>query len=147
MLVNFKISYKPAIFNTPEQYISPRSSNVTNKVCSNSTCTGLAVTEGDCHRLPTAATWVQPQVRSCDIYGGQSDTGTGFHRVPRLPSPILIPPTVPRSLTIPLSTRRLWIPEEVGCRLQEGVPPYNSGTEQEKRLQENLDRRKLGVPE
>jgi hypothetical protein len=39
--------------------------------------------------------------------------------------------------------RRLWIPEEVGCRLQEGVPSCSSDTTQEKRLQENSDAGKL----
>jgi hypothetical protein len=35
--------------------------------------------------------------------------------------------------------RNLWIPEEVDCRLQEGIPSHNSGTTQEKRLQERTD--------
>jgi hypothetical protein len=39
--------------------------------------------------------------------------------------------------------RRLWIPEEVGCRLQEGVPSYSSSTAQEKYFQKNSDRIKL----
>jgi hypothetical protein len=38
----------------------------------------------------------------------------------------------------------LWIPEEVGCRLQEGVPQSKSGTAQEERLQENSDLRNWG---
>jgi hypothetical protein len=48
-------------------------------------------------RLPTAAVWVQTQVRSCGICGGQSVTGTDFLRVLRFPLPVLIPPTAPHS--------------------------------------------------
>jgi hypothetical protein len=33
-------------------------------------------------------------------------------------------------------TQRLWIPEEVGCRLQEGVPPCKSGMAQEEHRHE-----------
>jgi hypothetical protein len=41
--------------------------------------------------------------------------------------------------------RKLWIPEEVDCRLQVGVPSCSSGTAQEKYeyLQENSDPWKL----
>jgi hypothetical protein len=39
--------------------------------------------------------------------------------------------------------RELWVPEEVGCRLQEGVPPCKSGMVQEERLQEDSDPDKL----
>jgi hypothetical protein len=39
--------------------------------------------------------------------------------------------------------RRLWILEEAGFHLQEGVPPCSSGMVQRKRLQENLDPGKL----
>jgi hypothetical protein len=38
--------------------------------------------------------------------------------------------------------RRLWIPEEVGCCLQKGVPLCSSGTVQEKPLQGNCGPRK-----
>jgi hypothetical protein len=41
----------------------------------------------------------------------------------------------------------LWTPEEAGCRLLEGIPPYNSGMAQEERLQEILDPRKLWTAE
>jgi hypothetical protein len=41
-------------------------------------------------RLPTAAAWVQAQVRSCGICGGQSGIGAGFLRVRRFTLPILI---------------------------------------------------------
>jgi ribosomal protein S14 len=41
-------------------------------------------------RLPTAAAKVLPQVRSCEICGGQNGTGTGFLRVLRFPLPNLI---------------------------------------------------------
>jgi hypothetical protein len=37
----------------------------------------------------------------------------------------------------------LWIPEEVGYRLQEDVPSYGSGTAQGKRFHENPDPGKL----
>jgi hypothetical protein len=43
--------------------------------------------------------------------------------------------------------RRLWILEEVGCRLQEDVPSCSSGTAQEKHLQENSDSGKLRIQE
>jgi hypothetical protein len=43
--------------------------------------------------------------------------------------------------------RRLWNPEDVGCRLQKGVPSCRSGTAQEKRLQENSDPGKLWTAE
>jgi hypothetical protein len=48
-------------------------------------------------RLPTAATRVRAQVRSCRICGEQSGTRAGFLRVLRFPQPILIPPTAPHS--------------------------------------------------
>jgi hypothetical protein len=35
--------------------------------------------------------------------------------------------------------RNLWIPEEVVCRLQEGIPSRNSGTTQERCLQERTN--------
>jgi hypothetical protein len=41
----------------------------------------------------------------------------------------------------------LWIPEDVGCCLQEGVLPCSSGMAQGKRLQENLDTGKLWTVE
>jgi hypothetical protein len=50
-----------------------------------------------------ATTWaarIRSHVRSCEIYGGHSGTGTGFLRVHRFPLPILIPPTAPCSLII-----------------------------------------------
>jgi hypothetical protein len=43
--------------------------------------------------------------------------------------------------------RRLWIPEEVGCGLQEGVPSCSSSTAQEKRFQENSGPGKLWTAE
>jgi hypothetical protein len=46
-------------------------------------------------RLPTAATRVRAQVRSCGICSGLSGTGAGFIRVLRFLLPILIPPTAP----------------------------------------------------
>jgi hypothetical protein len=48
-------------------------------------------------RLPTTAAQVRAQVRSCEICGGQNDTGVGFLRVLRFPLPIFIPPTAPHS--------------------------------------------------
>jgi hypothetical protein len=43
--------------------------------------------------------------------------------------------------------RRLWILEEAGCCLQEGVPLCSSGTVQEKHLQDNSDPGKLWTAE
>jgi hypothetical protein len=43
--------------------------------------------------------------------------------------------------------RRLWIPEEDGCPLQEDVPSCSSHMAQEKRLQENFDPGKLWTTE
>jgi hypothetical protein len=51
-------------------------------------------------RLPTAASQVRAQVRSCGICGEQSGTGEGFLPVLRFPLPILIPPTDPHSSSI-----------------------------------------------
>jgi hypothetical protein len=63
--------------------------------------------------LPTSAARVRAQVKSCGICGGQSEAGTGFLRVLRIPLPILIPPTAPYSSSIiwgwytrPISGRR-----------------------------------------
>jgi hypothetical protein len=47
--------------------------------------------------LPTAAAGVRPQVISCGICGGQSNTGACFLRVLRFPLSILILPTAPHS--------------------------------------------------
>jgi hypothetical protein len=49
---------------------------------------------------PTMAAWVQSQVRSCRICGGQSGIGAGFLWVLWFLLPILIPPTAPHSLII-----------------------------------------------
>jgi hypothetical protein len=40
-----------------------------------------------------------------------------------------------------------WIQEEVGCPLQEGYPPCNSGMAQKKRPEKNCDPRKLWTAE
>lgn len=100
MLVNFKINYKPAIL-IPENRLSALDLHTLQRKYA-----GIApvrVFEGDSHRLPTAAAWVQPLVRPCVICGGQSDNGTGLHRVHRFPSQILIPSTVSLSLILPSS--------------------------------------------
>jgi hypothetical protein len=54
---------------------------------------GRAIAHAISRRLPTAAAWVRPQVRSCGIRGGRSGIGAGFLRVLRFPLPVLIPPT------------------------------------------------------
>jgi hypothetical protein len=42
--------------------------------------------------------------------------------------------------------RRLWIPEEVGCHLQEGVPPCSRGMAEENPFQEYSNPWKLWIP-
>jgi hypothetical protein len=42
---------------------------------------------------------------------------------------------------------RLWIPDAVGFRLQEGVPPCNSGMAQKDHLQEIFNPNKLSTME
>jgi hypothetical protein len=42
-------------------------------------------------------------------------------------------------------SRRLWIPEEVGCRLQEGVLPSWSGVAQENHRQERSEQEPRGT--
>jgi hypothetical protein len=60
---------------------------------------GRAIAQAVSRRLPTAAARVRCQVTSCRICGGQSVTGADFLPVLRFTLPILIPPTVPRSLS------------------------------------------------
>jgi hypothetical protein len=55
--------------------------------------TRLSVAQAGSSRLPSAAAWVQSQIRSCGNYGGKSGTGVGFLRVLRFPLPLLIPLT------------------------------------------------------
>jgi hypothetical protein len=40
-----------------------------------------------------------------------------------------------------------WVPKKFGCRLQEGVPPCNSGMAQEEHFKEILDAGKLWTGE
>jgi hypothetical protein len=54
---------------------------------------GRTIAQAVSCRLPTAATRVLSQVRSCRICGGQSNIGTGFGLKLLFPLPILIPPT------------------------------------------------------
>jgi hypothetical protein len=77
-------------------------------------------------RLPTAATRVRAQVRSCGICGGQSCTGAGFLRVLRVPLPILIPPIAPQS---PLSIIWGWYNKPVVAAVPSGLSltPLSSG--------------------
>jgi hypothetical protein len=58
---------------------------------------GLAITQAVRRRLPTAATRVRAQVRSCGICGGPSGSGAGYLRVLRSPLLILIPSIAPQS--------------------------------------------------
>jgi hypothetical protein len=48
-------------------------------------------------RFPTSAAQVRVQVRSCGIFGGESDTWAGFLRVLLFPMSILMPPTATHS--------------------------------------------------
>jgi hypothetical protein len=65
---------------------------------------GRTIAQAVSRRLPTAASRVRSQVRSCGNCGEQSGTGAGFLRVLRFPLPILILLTAPCSLIILSST-------------------------------------------
>jgi hypothetical protein len=76
-------------------------------------CCGRAIGQAVNRPLPTAATQVRTQVRSCGICDGQSGAGASFLQVLRFPLPILIPPTAPHLSSIirgwynrPVSGRR-----------------------------------------
>jgi hypothetical protein len=58
---------------------------------------GRAIAQAVNRRLPNAEARVRDQVKSCEICGGQSDTGAGSLRMLRFPLPVLIPPTAPLS--------------------------------------------------
>jgi hypothetical protein len=60
---------------------------------------GRAIAQAFNRRLPNAAVRVPAQVRSCWVCAGQTGTGAGFLRVPRVSLPVLIPPTAPQSLS------------------------------------------------
>jgi hypothetical protein len=47
------------------------------------------------HQLPTAVSQVHSHVRSCKIFGGQSDIELGFFQALWFPLPILIPTNAP----------------------------------------------------
>jgi hypothetical protein len=113
---------------------------------------GHAVAQAVSRLLPTAATSVRAQVRSCGICGRQSSTGAGFLRVLRLPLPILIPPNSPHSSIIrswyskPISIRRReWaqshpiLPHETKKKfLEELIAPFSlirHGPHRKRRLQ------------
>jgi hypothetical protein len=57
---------------------------------------GRAIAQAVSRRLPTAAVPVRARVRSCGLFGGQSDTGAGFLQVLQFPLPI-------RTLQLPAS--------------------------------------------
>jgi hypothetical protein len=52
------------------------------------------------HHLVTMVAWVQSQVRSCGICGGQSGIGMGFLQVLSFRLPVLTQPTAAHSLII-----------------------------------------------
>jgi hypothetical protein len=54
---------------------------------------GRAIAQAVSNRLPTGASRVRAQVRSCGICGGQSGTVVGFPGALPFPLPIIIPPT------------------------------------------------------
>jgi hypothetical protein len=87
---------------------------------------GRAKTQAVSRRLTTAAPRVRAQVRSCGIYGGQSDTWAGFLRVIRLPLTILIPPIASQS---PSPIIRGWGNRPVVAAVPSGLsltpPPRN----------------------
>jgi hypothetical protein len=58
---------------------------------------GRAIAQAGGRRLPTAASRVPSQVRSCGICGGQNGTGADVLRVLRFLLPVLILPTAPHS--------------------------------------------------
>jgi hypothetical protein len=61
---------------------------------------GHTVAQVVCHWLLTVAAQVQSQVRSCSICGGQSSSEASILQVLWFLVPILIPPTITRSLII-----------------------------------------------
>jgi hypothetical protein len=91
---------------------------------------GLAIAQGRCHWLPSAATRVEYQVRSCGIFGEQSGPESRFLKVIRFLLPILIPSTASHSLIIlslTLHTRSIDTDTAVNNQLKE-VKRFEPGT-------------------
>jgi hypothetical protein len=61
---------------------------------------GHARSQGISRQLSGTVTWIQSQVMSCGIWGGQSGTRAYFLLVLRFPLPILTQSTAPHSLII-----------------------------------------------
>jgi hypothetical protein len=91
-------------------------------------CFGLAIAQRRCRQLPSAATRVRSQVRSCGIFGGQSGPGARFLQVIRFLLPILIPSTASHSLIIlSLTLHNIDTDTAVNNQLKE-VTRFESGT-------------------
>jgi hypothetical protein len=59
------------------------------------TTNSCAIAEVIGHQLVTMVAWVQSQVRSCGICGGQSGTGMGLLQMIYFPLPVLTHPAAP----------------------------------------------------
>jgi hypothetical protein len=90
---------------------------------------GCATAQAVSRWLSIAAARILPQVRSCGICGGQSDTGASFPIVLRFPLPTLSPSVAPYSLTILSPTLYLyiqWVPTTASVRLSGRIVNLNT---------------------
>jgi hypothetical protein len=95
MVMNFQVAQKAKNFLSNFESISSLRRDLHHRFpfFSSLTLSGRATSLAVSRRLPTRAVWVQSQVRSFGICGGQSGTGARFIRVLRFPLAIFISPT------------------------------------------------------